>query len=289
MGLKINLVRAKTVLVKTNLPGVDWVINPYSGCTFACFYCYAAQIARWRHPGEPWGSFLDVKTNAPSVLRRELRKLERRTGKKDLGMIFFSSVTDPYLGQEAKYQITRECLQVLVDFGYSGKIGLQTKSPLVTRDIDLLGKLKKVSVGFTVTTLDDQACSFLEGKAPPVSSRLKALKKLNQAGIDTYAFIGPILPYFVNNKKKIVEILDQLEEVGVRQVWFEHLNLNPRIKKRLFNYLKQKAPQLIPEFEKADNQEYREKLDKIIKEAMKGRGLKMGLGQVIYHRKLAKK
>jgi hypothetical protein len=154
MLTKINEITAKTVLTKTNLPGCDYVVNPYNGCQFACMYCYAAQIARWKHPGEKWGSFMDIKLNAPDLLKKELEKLEKKYYSKNFGIIWFSSVTDPYTGLEAKYQLTRKCLEVLVDFGYEGQVAIQTKSGLIVRDIDLYKRFKDVSIGFTVTTLD---------------------------------------------------------------------------------------------------------------------------------------
>jgi len=289
MAPKINIIQAKSILTKTGLPGADYVVNPYNGCLFGCMYCYAAQIARWKHPGETWGSYLDVKINAPELLQKELTHLKKKLKTKNFGSIFFSSVTDPYVGMEAKYQLTRQCLTVLANFEYQGNISLQTKSPLVTKDIDILKKLKDVTVGFTVTTLDDKVARFLEVKAPPVSARIEALHRLNQEGIKTYAFIGPILPHFVNNIKIFNEILDKLQEVGVREVWFEHINLSPLTKSRLYNFLQKEAPELLNEFENADTEEYRIKLEKIIHETMKGRGLKLGLGKVIHHRKLPKK
>ncbi len=289
MNIKINIIQAKSVLVKTNLPGSDWVINPYNGCAFACMYCYAAQIARWRHPGEIWGQFLDVKINAPQILRQELIKLSKKNKSKNFGSIFFGSVTDPYQGMEVKYQITKKCLEVLADFNYRGSISLQTKSPLILKDIELLKRIKNVTIGFTVTTLDDKVSRFLEVNAPPVSSRINALKQLHDAGISTYAFIGPILPYFVNNQQKITAILDELQKAGVNEVWFEHLHLNSAIKNRLFNYLKKQAPQLLSEFAKADTPEYRDKLDDMISNALKGRDMKLGLGKVLFHRDLPKK
>lgn len=286
---KINLIEAKSIFTKSGLPGSDWVINPYNGCLFGCMYCYAAQIARWKHPDEEWGTYLDIKINAPELLKKELEKVEKKLRTKNFGSVFFSSVTDPYVGMEAKYQLTRKCLQVLVDFGYSGAVAIQTKSPLVTRDIGIFKKLKRVAVGFTVTTLDDKVSRFFEVKAPPVSARLKALKKLHNAGISTYAFVGPILPYFVNNEKKINQLLDNLQKIGVKEVWFEHINLNPKIKARLYNFLRKEDSGLISEFEKADTEEYRKKLEEVIYRTMEGRELKMGLGKVIYHRKLPKK
>jgi len=286
---KINHSEAKSIFITSGLPGSDWVINPYNGCLFGCMYCYAAQIARWKHPDEVWGTYVDVKTNAPELLKKELTALEKRLHTKNFGTVFFSSVTDPYLGLESKYHLTRECLEVLADFGYEGNISIQTKSPLVTQDIDVLKRLKDVTVGFTVTTLDDKVSRFLETKAPPVTARIEALRQLHAAGIATYAFIGPILPHFTNDEAKITELLDKLQEVGVKEVWFEHINLSPKIKARLFEFLKKESPELLPDFQNADTEVYREKLEQIIHKAMKGRGLKMGLGTVIHHRRLLKK
>jgi DNA repair photolyase len=285
----INHVQAKSIFVKSGLPGSDWVINPYNGCLFGCMYCYAAQIARWKHPNEEWGMYVDVKVNAQELLRAELAALEKKLKTKNFGSVFLSSVTDPYVGIETKYHLTRKCLKTLADFGYEGKVSIQTKSPLITRDIDVLKKLKDVAVGFTVTTLDDKVSRFLETKAPPVSARIQALRELHDAGVATYAFIGPILPHFTSNEVKINELLDKLQEVGVKEVWFEHINLNPKIKARLFAFLERKSPELLPEFQRADTGEYREKLEKVIHKAMEGRGLKMGLGKVIHHKTLPKK
>ncbi|KKT77857.1 MAG: Radical SAM domain protein [Microgenomates group bacterium GW2011_GWB1_44_8] len=289
MSLKINLIQAKSIFIKSGLPGSDWVINPYNGCLFSCMYCYAAQIARWKHPDEVWGTYLDIKINAPELLKKELDQLEKKLGGKNFGSVFLSSVTDPYVGMEAKYQLTRKCLEVLADYGYEGSVSIQTKSPLVTKDVDVLKRLKDVTVGFTVTTLDDKVSRFLEVKAPPVSSRIQALRELHESGIRTYAFVGPILPHFTSDEKKINELLNILQEAGVSEVWFEHINLSPKIKGRLFDFLRKETPELLPEFEKADTEEYRDKLEEIIKRAMKGRDLKMGLGKVIHHGKLQKK
>lgn len=287
--LRVNLTEAKSILTKTQLPGSDWVLNPYSGCTFACMYCYAAQIARWRHPGEEWGKFIDIKVNAPELLRSRLMRLEKKYHKKEFGSIFLSSVTDPYIGLETKYRLTRKCLEVLADFGYEGEVSIQTKSPLVTRDIDIIAKLRNAIVGFTVTTLDDKVSQFLEVNAPPVSYRLDAIRKLTYAGISTYAFVGPILPYFSDNEKVLSRILDELKDSGVSEVWFEHINLTPRVKGMLRKYLRTEVPELIEVFDTAEDEEYRDRLDSLIQKLMKKRRMRIGMGEVIYHRKLPKK
>jgi len=288
---KINEIQAKTIFTKSGLPASDWVINPYNGCLFGCSYCYAAQIARWKHPGEEWGTYLDVKMNAPELLKKELASLasKARPSKLNFGSIFFSSVTDPYVGMEAKYKLTRGCLEVLADFGYVGIINIQTKSDLVTRDIDVLKRLKNVSVGCTVTTLDDEVSRYFEGIAPSVTKRIAGLKKLHDAGISTYAFVGPILPTVLADEKQITQVLDALEHAGVGTVWFEHVHLVGVVKQRLYDYIQKTKPELVPFFEMGDTKAYREKLNTIIVKAMQGRPMKFAMGKVIFHNELTKK
>lgn len=283
---KINEVTAKTIFTKSGLPASDYVINPYNGCLFGCSYCYAAQIARWKHPKEEWGTYLDVKINAPELLKKELTALKNKFHTKNFGSVFFSSVTDPYVGMEAKYKLTRQCVEVLADFGYEGMINIQTKSPLVTRDIDILKKLKIVEVGCTVTTLDDIASRFFEGIAPPVTKRIEALKMLHDEGIATYAFVGPILPTVLSNEQQIIAILDALEDAGVAKVWFEHIHLQGPVKERLFTFLKQQKPELVSIFEHADTRAYRDSINKMVKSALQGRPMKLAMGEVIFHKEL---
>jgi len=137
-----------------------------------------------------------------------------------------------------------------------------------------------------LTTLEDEVVRFLEGNAPPVSARIKALETLNKVGITTYAFIGPLLPYFTARQKKFEELFSKLKKVGIKEIWLEHIYLTPIVKGRLFKFLKKEAPEMMPEFKKADTQEYRDQLEKVIKKALKGKNFKLGLNKIIYHRSL---
>ena len=274
--MKINLIKAKTIMQKTGLPDCDWVVNPYTGCRFGCKYCYAAFVGRFTHPNEEWGSYVDVKINAPELLKKEI------SGKK--GIILFSSVTDPYQGLEAKYQLTRKCLQVLADVRYKGEVGILTKSGLVTRDIDIFKKIKNIHVGMTVTSTGDPISQYLETYATPNPDRLKALKKLHQAGIKTYAFVGPLLPHFVWLEKEMKLLLTELKKTGVSYIYLEHLNLSKYIRDRLYKYLKKDYPQELARFKQAQTPEYRLKLDKLLAKLIKQVGLKVAYGRAIYHK-----
>jgi DNA repair photolyase len=185
MKPKIQEINVRTALTKTGIPGRKYCINPYVGCAHACRYCYATFMKRFTGHIEPWGSFVDIKINAPEVLRRQLRRAER-------GDIIISSVTDPYQPVEAGYKLTRKCLEVLALYKFP--VGILTKSPLVLRDIDIISKLKNTEVGLTITTDDDKVRAIFEPNAPPIPARIQTLKKLHMAGINTYVFIGPLLP-----------------------------------------------------------------------------------------------
>jgi DNA repair photolyase len=134
---------------------------------------------------EPWGQFVDVKTNAPDLLRLEIKREKP-------GRVWISGVCDPYQPLEAKYRLTRQCLEILTQNGWP--IIVQTRSPLVLRDIDILGKGRGLEVGFSITTADDSIRKLFEPKAPPIEERVRALDELHRARIRTYVMIAPILP-----------------------------------------------------------------------------------------------
>lgn len=280
--ITIKETKAKSILQKSGLPDADWVINPYTGCEFACKYCYAAFIGRFRHPNEEWGSYVDIKINAPELLKNELKK--KLKDKKNIGTIFLSSVTDPYQDLEVKFQLTRKCLQVLLDFDYQGKISILTKSTLVTRDIDLFKQFNNIEVGLTITSTGDPISKYLETHAAPHESRLRALAHLSKKGISTYAFVGPLLPHFVWQKKEMKKLLEAIKKSGVKYVYIEHLNLSSAIKQRLFNFLKADYPKLIEKFEEAAKPEYKIKLDKMIYSLLAELKLPLAHEQVIYHK-----
>jgi DNA repair photolyase len=127
--LKLNEIQATSIITKSNLPDADFVINPYVGCLHACIYCYARFMKRFTGHTEPWGKFVDVKINAPDLIPT---KSTRYQGKS----IFLSSVTDPYLPLERKYQLTRKILEKLLPL--EPNLGIQTKSDLILRDLDLI-------------------------------------------------------------------------------------------------------------------------------------------------------
>ena len=178
-------VKVKSILSKSGIPGADYCINPYVGCSHGCRYCYATFMKRYTGHTEAWGSFVDVKMNGPEVLHRQIKKATK-------GHVFISSVTDPYQPMENKYQLTRQCLEILLPYQFS--VDILTKSPLVLRDTDLLKEFKEIEVGITITTDDEEMKRIFEPYAPSIKARIQALRALYKSGIKNYVFIGPLLP-----------------------------------------------------------------------------------------------
>ncbi len=183
MTLIVKETRAKSILSPSKI--YDYVVNPYTGCGHGCSYCYARFMKRVTGHREPWGEFVDVKVNAPELLASELRKKKR-------GRVWVSGVCDPYQPVEAEYRLTRQCLEILSRHRWP--VIIQTRSPLVLRDMDILRDMEEVEVGFSIGTADDRIRALFEPHAPPIPDRLAALKELHDAGIRTYAMIAPVLP-----------------------------------------------------------------------------------------------
>ena len=140
----VKEVYAKTILSKSKV--LDYTINPYIGCQHGCTYCYARFIKRFTGHKEEWGSFVDVKINAADLLRNEIKK-------KKSARVWISGLCDPYQPLEEKYELTQGCLGLLLKQDWP--VTIQTKSPLVLRDTELLRKSSKVEVGITITTADE--------------------------------------------------------------------------------------------------------------------------------------
>lgn len=183
MNLIVQEVQAKSILSKSKV--YPYVINPYTGCQHGCSYCYARFMKRVTGHKEPWGEFVDVKTNAADLLQVEVKKKKK-------AWVWMSGVCDPYQPLEAHYKLTRQCLEILVHNGWP--VVIQTRSPLVVRDIDLLREGAEVEAGLSITTADDSVRALFEPHAPSIGARLKALDQLHGAGIRTFAMIAPMLP-----------------------------------------------------------------------------------------------
>lgn len=232
-----------------------------------------------------WGEYVYAKVNAPELLNKEIKKLKNKGRGKE---IFLSSVTDPYQGAEGDYKLTRQCLKILADYGFEGVVSILTKSNLVIRDIDIFKKLKHAIVGLTVTSTDDGISRYFEKSAPAVSVRLKTLKILNENGIKTYAFIGPLLPHFVAESDELEKLFKELSETGTKDIFVEHLNLAKYIRNRLFEEMKDVDQEILKKFYSSQSKSYRVELEEKIIKLIKKYKMNLLKDMVIFHKEFQK-
>ncbi len=227
-GTDISYTPASEVLTKaTGFMGeYDFTLNPYSGCSFGCTYCYAAFFSHTAEARDEWGYWVKVKENAESLLRK---KLERRPGALDDKLIYMSSVTDPYQPVERQIGLTRSLLEAMADgVPQEGqmpmltdvhqppsasrprpKLVVQTRSPDVVRDCDLFRRIDenggRVQVNMTVTTDDEEVRRTFEPSCPSNTVRLRAIAEVQAAGVQTCITMTPLL--WVSNPYAFAESL----------------------------------------------------------------------------------
>ncbi len=180
-GILIREVETKNIMTKSSLPVGGYSVNPYVGCTHACKYCYASFMKRFTGHKEEWGTFLDVK-HWP-----EIKNPKKYAGQR----VVIGSVTDGYNPQEEQFGNTRKLLEQLI--GSDADILICTKSDLVVRDIDLLKKLGRVTVSWSINTLDENFKNDMDS-ASSIERRISAMKQVYEAGIRTVCFVSPVFP-----------------------------------------------------------------------------------------------
>lgn len=212
MSKQIKEIVAKKVLTEVSGyldVGFTHSLNPYSGCGFSCLYCYVREMPIQRFKGIPWGEWVEIKTNAAEAYQSEIRKLRKKDRPVNL---FMSSATDPYQPIERKVQITRGLLEAMLEQP-PDLLQVQTRGPLIERDIDLLVQLKEkcnVLVSMTIETDREEIKRLFAPYAPGIKLRLKVLKEIHDAGIAVQASLSPVLPFTPNFPKLLEGIVDHI-------------------------------------------------------------------------------
>jgi DNA repair photolyase len=165
--------------------GFDWTCNPYVGCTFGCTYCYAMFLPQNRRPREDWGRWLQAKQNAVELAHRHAPKLAGQG-------VYLSSVTDPYLPAERSLLLTRGILEAIAP--HQPRLLVQTRGPLVVRDIDVLRRFDHVRINVSIPTDSEAVWRAFEPKAPPLERRWQAAAELQAAGLAVGLCLTPLLP-----------------------------------------------------------------------------------------------
>ena len=225
-NILIRDIETKNIMTKSTLPVGGYSVNPYVGCTHGCKYCYASFMKRFTGHTEPWGTFLDVQ-HWPVIKNPQKYKGQR---------VVIGSVTDGYLPQEAQFRNTRKLLEQLKNSG--AELLICTKSDLVLRDLDLLKEMGKVTVSWSINTLEEAFQSDMDN-AVSVERRLDAMKQIYDAGIRTVCFISPVFPGITDFEAIFHRVKEQCD-----LVWLENLNLRGAFKQEILDYIESKYPQL---------------------------------------------
>ncbi len=205
----VDYIQSRQILTKATgfMDSYDFTLNPYSGCSFGCSYCYAAFFNYDKSKEQTWGEWVTVKENAVNLMQK------CRKGSLNGKRIYMSSVTDPYQPIESRLNLTRQLLEALAA-NHKPKLVVQTRSPTVTRDIDLYRRIEendgRVQINMTITTDDEAVRKAFEPSCPSNAQRLKAISLMQSSGIDTCITLTPLL--LVNDNQQFI---DELIDSGV--------------------------------------------------------------------------
>ena len=246
-GESVGAVTYREVEVKSALNAVkgmpfDWSLNPTSGCAHSCNYCFArAYHARYREKnvGTDFDSNVEVRVNIADVLRKELRRHRE-------GSLAIGTATDPYQPIEGKYQLTRRCIEALVD--HPMPTSIVTKGPLVVRDIDVLKKLDEktdVTVFFSVPCVDDEIVRKTDPGTAPPRQRLRALRMLREAGLDAAVLCMPVLPGISDSEESLDAAARAASEAGATAFRHRSLKIDTEIQEYYQDFLAAEFPALV--------------------------------------------
>ena len=177
----VTYISTRQLLTKATgfMDAYDFTLNPYSGCSFGCTYCYAAFFSRDAEKRDNWGYWVNVKANAIELLKKRRRSLDGE-------LIYMSSVTDPYQPIERQLELTRRLLELLAE-RWKPKLVMQTRSPLVERDCDLFRRIEdnggRVQVNMTVTTDDEDIRRTFEPFCPATTGDWRPFAPCRRPGL----------------------------------------------------------------------------------------------------------
>jgi DNA repair photolyase len=225
----------------------NWSLNPYMGCEHRCAFCYVrAYEKRADRPSDGrYGQVVRVKTNVAEVLRWELARPSWKRESVSIG-----AATDPYQPAEGRYRLTRACLQAFADF--ASPVGLITRGPMIVRDVDVLTGLAhraKLSITFSIPTIDDDVWRKTEPGTAHPRQRLRAVERLAAAGIRVGVGMAPILPGLSDRPEQLEAVVRAAREAGASSLWTGVLHLRDGTRQHFMETLARYWPELLPRYE----------------------------------------
>lgn len=219
---------ARSLLTKASgfISAYDFTLNPYRGCQYGCSYCYAAAFSPDPQMRQDWGNWVIIKQNAAEVLEKELQRWYKKNPAKPPS-IYMSSVTDPYQPIESKEKLTRCLLEVMVN--YQPTLVIQTRSPIITRDIDILRQFRRLRVNMSIPTGSEQVRKDFEPRSPSISARIRAIGTLkhsipcNQDYDARFSVtVTPLLPTLEADMTAFIHKLEIVDRVVIQEFHASH-------------------------------------------------------------------
>lgn len=220
--INIYAQNAKSLLNKATgfIAAYDFTLNPYKGCQYGCSYCYAAAFSPNPEMRQSWGKWVIVKDNSVAILEKELEAWYRKNPNKPPS-IYMSSVTNPYQPIESKYELTRRLLEVMLE--YCPTLVIQTRSPMITRDIDILQRFKRLRINMSIPTGSESVRKDFEPRSPSIQARLNAVLKIHQNINPLKGFvpklsvtITPLLPTLPVDEDNFIAKLNIVDRVVIQ-------------------------------------------------------------------------
>jgi DNA repair photolyase len=248
MGVEYRDEPCRSALNRVTGMSFRWSLNPYTGCAHRCTFCFVRAFeARADRPfDDRYGRSIRVKTNVAGVLARELA---RRSWKREL--VAVGTATDPYQPAEGRFRLTRACMEQLSLA--RTPFHLITRGPMIVRDVDVLtdaARRVKLSVTFSIPTLDHEVWRRTEPGTAPPRQRLRALRTLVDAGIDVGVGMAPILPGISDRPEQLAAVVQAAREAGATGVWANLLYLRPGTREHFLANLARDWPELVPRYER---------------------------------------
>lgn len=214
---------AQSILNKATgfISAYDFTINPYRGCQYGCSYCYAAAFSPNSKMRQDWGNWVIIKQNAAEILEKELANWDKKNPGEP-PRIYMSSVTDPYQPIEAKQELTRHLLEAMVP--YQPTLVIQTRSPMITRDIDILRNFRRLRVNMSIPTGSEKVRRDFEPRSPSIKARLHAVGTLKHSipcDEDHEArfsvTVTPLLPTLPEEQANFISKLEVADRVVIQE------------------------------------------------------------------------
>jgi DNA repair photolyase len=226
----------------------EWSLNPYMGCAHRCTFCYVRAFERRadRPSDDRYGRSIRVKINVAEVLTRELARPTWEGAS-----IVVGAATDPYQPAEGRYRLTRSCLGVLA--AASNPFSIITRGPMIVRDVDVLqeaSRRAKVSITFSIPTLDDDVWRKSEPSTAHPRQRLRAIKELSDAGIDARVGMAPILPGVSDKPEQLADVVRAAREAGATGIWANVLFLKSGTREHFLESLAEHWPEQLPLYQR---------------------------------------